>query len=181
MSAVNDPYNFPQSWRTFELVGYGKLPGYLVSLDGFKRESEWVVSKGFGTSGASTIWRGWKIVEDMSVVLEAPSPDIFVGFETMIRALVPNFKSRPPTFGVKNPMASLIRVDRVSIKSYGIKPSAGLSWQMGLGFIEYKQPVKAAVGPADPAKLPGAPVAKTESEKLIQGLKDQIANFGKKT
>lgn len=180
MAAVNDPYTFPDAWRKFELVGYGNLPGILVALDGFKRESEWVVSKGFGTSGASTIWRGWKIVEDMSVVLEAPSPDIFVGFEKMIRALVPKFTTRPPTFSVRHPMASLIRVDRVSIKSYGIKPSAGLSWQMALGFIEYKKPVKAAVGPADPAKLPGAPVAKTETEKMIQDLKDQIANFGKK-
>lgn len=180
MSAVNDPYNFPQAWAKFELIGYGQLPGILVALDGFKRESEWVVSKGFGTSGASTIWRGWKIVEDMSVILEAPTPDIFVGFEAMIRAIVPKFTSRPPTFGVRHPMASLIRVDRVSIKSYGIKPSAGLSWQMGLGFIEYKKPVVAKVGPADPAKLPGAPVPKNTYEKYLQDIKDQIVSFSKK-
>ena len=111
---------------------------------------------------------------DYAVVLEV------LAQTAMIRALVPKFTTRPPTFGVRHPMASLIRVDRVSIKSYGIKPSTGMSWQMALGFIEYKKPVLAKVGPADPAKLPGAPVPKTEADKLLQGLKDQIANFGKK-
>jgi hypothetical protein len=180
MAAVNDPYNFPRAWGTCDLVGYGKLPGYLVAMEGFDRECEWVVQKGFGTSGASTIWRGWKIVENMKIILEAPSPDIFVGFESMILALIPAFNKRPPTFGIRHPMASLIRVDRVSIKSYGIKPAPGLSWQMGLGFIEYKKAVRAAVGPADPAKLTGDPVPKTEAEKIMQGLKDQISNFTKK-
>ena len=178
MAAVNDPYTFPENWGRILLVGFGYLPGVLVGLKGLKREHEWVYQKGTGSSGASSIWRGAKIIEDIGAVLECPRAEDFAGLELMVKAIVPAEGKKPATFAVVHPMFALVRVERVSLKSYGIEPSANNSWQFGLGLTEYKPSKIAAVGPADPAKLPGAPTPKDAIDREIAQLTGAIAKAG---
>lgn len=180
MTAVADPYNFPQNWGQILLVGYGNLPGYLVGLKGLKREHEWVYQKGVGTSGASSIWRGEKIIEEIGIILEAPYAQDFVGLADLVRLIVPAKGKKPATFVVQHPMFSLVGVGRVSLKSYGIEPSAGNSWQFGLGLTEYKPTILAKVGPADPAKLPGGAKPKDAIDKTIADLAATISKLGGK-
>lgn len=180
MTAVNDPYTYPTHWAQIELVGYGLLPGYLVGLKGLKREHEWVYQKGVGTSGASSIWRGAKIIEDIAILLEAPHAADFVGLDALVRLVVPAKGKKPATFAVRHPMFSLVGVDRISLKSYGIEPSAGNSWQFALGVTEYKPSIVAKVGPADPAKLPGGAKPKDPIDVAIAAAQARIASLGGK-
>ncbi len=180
MAGVADPYNFPENWGQILLVGFGNLPGYLVGLKGLKREHEWVYQKGVGTSGASSIWRGEKIIEEIGVVLEAPYAKDFEGLAALVQLIVPSKGKKPATFAIQHPMFSMVRVERVSLKSYGIEPSAGNSWQFGLGLTEYRPTIKAAVGPADPAKLPGGAKPKDEIDKILDGLNKTISTLGGK-
>lgn len=176
---INSPYLFPENWGTIKMAGYGKLPGVLVGIKGLSREHEWVVQKGIAMSGASTIWRGRKIIENIAIMLEAPEHNDFVGLDKMVRALVPRSKTtKPSTFGFEHPMFSLCDVQRASLRSYGIEPSAAGSWLFTLGLIEYSPLVLAKVGPADPAKLPGPPLPVTAIQKEKAALLKQAALLG---
>lgn len=179
MSAIVDPYTYPKNWGTITMTGYGVLPGVLVGLKGLKREHEWAVQKGIAMSGASTIWRGQKIIEDIGIILEGPDVDAFKGFDKLLAALVPKKPTqKPATFSFVHPMFELVGVARCSLKSYGVEPSPGNSWQLGIGLIEYRPLVLAKVGPADPAKLPGPPKPVTENQKQIADLMAQIQKEG---
>ncbi len=178
MATENNPYDFPENWGTIIFAGFGPLPGVMVGLKGLKREHEWVYQKGVGTSGASSIWRGEKIIEEIGVVLEAPHASDFDDLATFVRFFVPAKGKKPITVAVTHPMFSLVRVERVSLKSYGIEPSTGNSWQFGLGLTEYKPTIKAAVGPADPARIGPGPSPKDAADKLIAGASATIAKLG---
>jgi hypothetical protein len=178
MAVVNDPYTFPENWGQVVLVGYGPLPGYLVGLKGLKRGHEWVYQKGVGTSGASSIWRGEQIIEEMGILLEAPYAKDFEDISRLIPVLVPAKGKKPATFGIIHPLFSLVRVDRVSLKNYGMEPSAGNSWQLAIGLTEYRPTIKAAVGPADPAKLPGGAKPKDAIDEQIDAIRSAIAKAG---
>ncbi len=176
---IVDPYENPGPWGQIIFTGFGPLPGNLIGLKGLKREHEWVYQKGVGTSGASSIWRGEKIIEDIGVILAAPYKKDFDGLSLFIPFFVPAKGKRPITVGVKHPMFELVRVERVSLKSYGIEPGDNNNWLFGLGLTEYKPTIKAAVGPADPAKLPGDPKPKDATDKMIASLQADIAAAGK--
>ena len=175
---IQSPYDNPELWGEIELVGYGPLPGHLVGLKGLVRAHEWVYQKGLGTSGASSIWRGKKIIEDIGILLELPASVDFVGLGLLISAVAPPPGKKPATFGIRHPMFALVGVSRISLKSYGIEPSAGNSWQLAFGVTEYSPSIVAKVGPADPAKLPGEPQPKDAIDRTIAALQAQIAHSG---
>jgi hypothetical protein len=176
---IADMYTNPEAWGNIVLAGYGPLPGYLVGLKGLVRKHEWVYQKGVGTSGASSIWRGEMIVEEIGIILELPDSASLAACGLLLAAIVPPKGKKPPTFGVSHPMFAVAGVQRISLKSYGIEPSANRSLQLALGVGEYKPTVKAAVGPADPAQLPGAPKPKDAIDKTIDALAATIAAAGK--
>ena len=174
---IPSPYEHPEIWGQVKLVGYGPLPGFLVGLKGLVRSHEWVYQKGLGTSGASSIWRGRKIIEDIGILLELPRTVDFTAVGLLIDAVDPPGK-KPPTFGVEHPQFAMVRVSRISLKSYGIEPTAGNSWQLAFGVTEYAPTVRAPVGPADPAKLPGEPKPKDAIDQTIADLQATIARAG---
>ena len=176
--AIANPYDNPDAWGQIKLTGYGFLPGFLVGLKGLVREHEWVYQKGLGTSGASSIWRGRKIIESIGILLECPNREDFTALDLLLTAIVPAVGKKPATFGVEQEMFRIAGVSRISLKSYGIEPSAGNSWQFALGVTEYSPTILAKVGPADPAKLPGDPKPKDAIDQTIADLQAKIARAG---
>lgn len=175
---IPSPYLHPDIWGQIKLVGYGFLPGYLVGLKGLVRAHEWVYQKGLGTSGASSIWRGRKIIEDIGIEIELPEDVDFVGLGLLITAVAPPPGKKPATFGVEHPMFAMVGVTRISLKSYGVEPSANNSWRLAFGVTEYSPTIIAKVGPADPAKLPGEPKPKDAIDQTIADLQATIARAG---
>lgn len=175
---IPSPYTNPEPWGQILLAGI-PMPGFLVGLKGLERAHEWVYQKGVGTSGASSIWRGEKIIEEIGIVLELPDDASFAAFGVFLGIFVPAKGKKPATFIVAHPMFAIAGVQRISLKSYGVAPAAGRSFQGILGVTEYKPTVKAAVGPADPAKLPGAAQPKDWIDKQTVELQTAIAKAGK--
>ena len=175
---IPSPYLNPELWGQIKLTGYGFLPGYLTGVKGLIRAHEWVYQKGLGTSGASSIWRGRKIIEDIGIEIALPYDVDFVGLGLLLTAVAPPPNKEPPTFGVEHPMFALVGVTRIALKSYGVEPSEGNGWKLVFGVTEYAPTIIAKVGPADPAKLPGDPKPKDAIDQTIADLQATIARAG---
>jgi hypothetical protein len=169
MSETN-PYDFPEEWGDV-LIGTFKVPGIITEIDGATSPKEWAVQMGMGMSGASTIYRGEKIAESITVTVNAFDAESFAGMYTL-RDLVKAPKGKkPPTYEIKSPIINFAGITRASIKEIPQpKPTKGLSWIFVWTFIQYNPLRIAAVGPADPAKLPGAPKPGDAIDATIAGL-----------
>ena len=119
-------------------------------------------------------------MEDIGIILELPDSAAVAAFSALLAVIVPAKGKKPPTFAVTHPMFAVAGVDRISLLSHGIAPSAGLSLQGLIGVVEYKPSVKAAVGPADPAKGPAAVKPKDAIDQTIADLQKAIAAAGGK-
>ncbi len=148
---IISPYDFPEAWNRLVIGGY-TLPGLMISVDGVERAYDWVVQKGTGTSGAASVYRGVLLTETMTVVHEIPRTEMFVELQKAIPLIVPPIGQKAPTHNVKNQIFEFVGIDRIALRSYGIKPSAGNSWQVTTKWIEYSPTAPTKTGSADPAK-----------------------------
>jgi hypothetical protein len=76
-------YDFPDEASRVELGGVDLDPLHLVELNGCKIEDDWQVQKGTDASGATAVWRGTKLVDDLQLTLEGPDRDSFAMFQTL--------------------------------------------------------------------------------------------------
>ncbi len=148
---ILSPYDVPRAWNRMLVGGY-ELPGVMISVDGVVRAYDWVVQKGTGTSGAASVYRGVLLTETMTVVHEIPRTEMFVELQRAIPLIIPPEGQKAPTHNVGNQIFAFVGIKRIAIREYGIKPSAGNSWQVTTKWIEYSPVAPTKTGSADPAK-----------------------------
>lgn len=170
-----NPYTFPAEWARVELNNWA-VPALLVAFDDCELEDEWNVQRAIGTSGASTVWRGTKPVDPISMTFEAPNKDLFDTLYTLFDRLKPTRGARPPTVRIKNPIPNFLGVDRVSRKKISAPfVTSSLSWRMKVAFIEYRPLILVPIGPQEPAKLPAEPTPADAAERAILDLTKQAS------
>lgn len=178
MSADN-PFDSPDLWGAVLLSGRA-LPGIILSVDGAIRPYEWQISKGIGSTGATSTFRGEGLAESIKIVLAAHKRSDFADLASMRKYIAPRKGVRPPSFAVKNPIINFNEINKVSIKEIGQPKYAGKGcyWTLELEFLEYRPPVPITPGPAEPAKIPNDPQPKDAAEATMQALLKQIAAVG---
>ena len=173
MGAWLNPYRSPEAFRVIKWGGV-VYPPYLVAIDGVEVSEEWNVQKGTGTTGATTVWRGTKVVEGVVITLEAPDEKTFDGFEPLVEALKAPKGKKPPTILVENGLLNNMGLDRVSLSKRKLYSTGkSLSWRMDIGLIQYFPSKVAPTGPQDPAKKPGDPEPKDAAEAEVKKLLDK--------
>lgn len=95
-----------KAYYTDILIGGRKVPGTLKDLRGLKTADEWLVQKGIGATGASTIWRGRPPIQGIEIELSLNGPDdastraTFDAYYDFIKFLKPAADVKPPAYNV---------------------------------------------------------------------------------
>ena len=167
--AKPNPYEAPEAWGALRLNGW-EVPAILIDIDGCKRPFEWAVQRGIGTSGSVLIYRGSLLAENIALTFQAPTRATFDALYEFRDRIVPKSeRERPPTLNADNPTFAFVKITRIVLGELeSPRPASGLNWQMRLTVKEYRPPVVAKVGPADPAKLPGDPVPENARQAEIK-------------
>lgn len=170
-----NPYRFPDEWGRVEFSGL-VVKALLVAVNGVELEDEWDVQRGIGTTGAVTIWRGTKPVENIVLTFEAPDEATFDDLYAIWDLLKPKPRQRPPTQPIRNPFVNFVGVDKVSRRKWaGPYQVQGFNFRVDLTMIQYKPPILIPAGPAEPAKLPGDPTPKDAAEATFDRLAQEAA------
>ncbi len=161
MSSNPNPYRDPSSFSVVK-IGGTEVAADLIAIDGNKIEDDWNVQKGTGTSGATAVYRGTKLIEGVKLTFEAPDEESFDGLWALWNLLAPSPVSgkqglRPPTLSIDNPLLAWIGLTAISRKEWdGPKNVAGNSWKVDLTVIQSKPPVPAGTGAQGPTKSSNA-------------------------
>ena len=127
------------------------MPGRAISITDADREWNWVVQMALGSSGAITIYRGAKLTEGITIVIEAVNDAEYQANVDARKRIAPKKGQKPPTFTVDNVIINFNEITRISLKKISQPQiTATRSYLFTWTFIEYNPPAPVTVGPADP-------------------------------
>lgn len=153
MTRLN-PYLDPTPWGTVRIGGL-TIPGTILSIDGADRPDDWEVQKATDKSGATTVWKGTKVAEDIKVtvaLVDSTAVDAYYNVRDTLRP--PGLK--PPSHVVENAIINWSGITQVTTKNVTAPKwdASGGYWKGEITLIEYAPPKPASTGkaaPADPA------------------------------
>jgi hypothetical protein len=100
-------------------IGGRLVPGSLKDVRGLKSAEEWLLQKGIGATGASTIWRGRPPIQgiEIEIALNGTTPAetriIFDLYYAYIKFLKPKKTAKPPAYVVRNTSFQAVFIDQV--------------------------------------------------------------------
>jgi hypothetical protein len=148
-----NPYIDASPWGVVDVGGL-RLPGVVVSVDGVDKPEDWNVQKPTSKAGATTVWKGTKLAEQIKIVVALPNDDAFRDYYTVRDVLRPKLGTKPPTLSIVNPIINFSGVTRVSCRNVGAPKwvAAGGYWTGEVLLLEYNPPKPANTGVAGQQK-----------------------------
>jgi hypothetical protein len=188
MSDRLNPFVFDGQWGQV-VVGGVTLPGVVTSIDGANKPEEWNVQKGTGSSGATTVWKGTKLAEDIKIAIALHDGVSFDDYYTLRDTLRPKLGKKPPSLSIVSPVINFNGITRVACKDISApkwEPSGGY-WTGEISLIEYNPSKPTNTGRASAASpaggaagAGGAGGAETENDRLakqLQGAMDEASKL----
>jgi len=154
LAGVPDPLSFAEQWDSFT-IGGRRSPGLISEWDA-GRANEWDVKKGKGAKGATLTYTGETPAEP-KFTLQFWLPRHFAEW-SVFRALLAYDPSKKgiTALDIYHPALADLEITSVVVKSIGAIRKAGPTlWEVALEFIQYKPPLKSAVGTPTTSKSTG--------------------------
>jgi hypothetical protein len=142
------------------------VPGIVQSIELPERGINWQVQQGVSGLGASTIWRGVKLIESVKIttmLAKRGAPmvewdEAVAAWAEFLKTIDPApLKRKPPAWDIDHPLFRMLwpPLGRVAHKSNRPAPAhdRGLAWLGIIEFIEYRPLKLATPGPPDPAQI----------------------------
>lgn len=168
-------------------IGDAFVPGILQSIDTPLREINWQVQTGVAGVGAATIYRGTKLIEEVTIrtrlgkpgTLQTTWDEAVAEWDAFLAILYPNPLVRPPAFNIDHPIFARLRpkLTTVAIKANGVEKAndAGTVWDGVLKLIEYRPLKLATPAQPDPAQIDSRDQPpRTAAEQEIQDLLNRV-------
>lgn len=151
-----NPYIDTFEWG-FVSIGDNPVPGVITSIDGASKPEEWSVQKGTAASNATTVWKGTKLAEKITIttnLFDVLQVDSYYVLRDQLR---PKLGTKPGSWTVVNAHINWAGITRVAV--IDIRPPKWLgtsnSWEGVIELIEYNPSKPAKAGQASPASAGG--------------------------
>lgn len=169
-----NPFRDPGPWKTIKVGGF-TLPGVILDVDGAEKPEEWSVQKGTAASNATTVWKGTKLAEAITITLASYDESTFDGLYELAAVLRPKIGNKPPSLVIESAVCNFGGITRIALKTPG-QPKWNVKgyWTTKVVLIEYNPSKPAKAGPASPAKPGGQSGPPTQNEVLQQEINDSL-------
>lgn len=173
---AGNPFDDLESWAVPK-IGGTPIPG-AVQRDGLtmpKREIEWIVQKGVGQGFGSTVWRGPKIIEGITIPFVVSTADEHRAAVALLQRLIPDRKKRGVAMDILWGPANAQGVSKVVLSAFSapLPPDSKPALWIWV-FTEYVKPVPITPAkPSDAIVNPTVPQPKTPEEQRLADLRAQ--------
>lgn len=150
----------------------------LIEVDGATSPEDWSVTKGTGTSGATSSWKGNKPAEKLKLKFRAHDPPSFQAMTDLLLVARPKRGDKPPSLHIENAVVNWGGIGVIALKeppSPKWEEKSG-AWDFEWEWIENDPSKAAATGAAAPAS-PDAkdpPTAQSAADKEIARLTQEV-------
>ena len=181
MTAIADPFGTESELEAWGRIPLGdtQFPGIVTDVDGVDRPIDWVAQNGIGITGAALVYKGKKLVEGIKVTCDLVGSDDYQAHLRFNDYIHTPDGQKPKAHTIGHPAFATVRVAKVV---FAVIPSAKYAgkrrWRVVYELKEYKKPVPAPTGQADPAKVDGPPKPKDQLEAGFDALLKQIEAAG---
>lgn len=143
-----NPYVDHGPWGRITIGGL-RIPGIVLSIDGAKKPAEWTTQKATARSNGTTIFKGIKNAETITIVTALHDLESFAAYYEVRDALRPP-SVKPPSHMIENAAINFSRITRVS--TIDVEPPTwvkqGGYWSGTVVLVEFNPEKPANTGPA---------------------------------